>query len=107
MFDSEIEIVTCKISKRKNDNDCHYSEPRSGKVTFLNELRPLIASIANHRNHCNNLLSSLEQTLRSDVTFHSVESSKELLDEMKLTSETLRKMHSVLKKRAQARMKKV
>ncbi len=76
------------------------------KVAFLNELRTLIPSITNHRNHCNNLLSSLEQTLRSDVTLHSVESSKELLDELKLTSEALKKMHSLLKKRAQARMKK-
>jgi hypothetical protein len=74
--------------------------PDQEKATFLNELRALIPNIANHRNHCNNLLSSLEQTLRSDVTFHSVESSKELLDELKLTSEVLKKMHSLLMKKA-------
>lgn len=81
--------------------------PEQAKVIFLNELRNLVPSLVNHRNTFNNLLSSLEQTSRSDVTFHGVETTKIVLDEMKTVTDQLKKLHKLMKARAQARMKDV
>lgn len=77
--------------------------PEGAKIIFLNELRTLVPVLVNHRNTFNNLLSSLEQTSRSDVTFHGVETTKVVLDEMKMVTENLKKLHKLMKSRAQAR----
>lgn len=75
------------------------------KEQFIRELRNSLPIIAKHTSLWQNVVSSLHTAARSDVSFHNIEVTKEVLDDVKNATEALKKLHKALKSRAAARMK--